>query len=52
MPPQEEASLPPWEEPVTHEADGGIVTCEHCGRHFTLIHLRDGTHQVKPYAPH
>jgi hypothetical protein len=32
--------------------NGGVVTCTHCGHQLTLMHLRDGTHQVKPYSLH
>jgi ParB/RepB/Spo0J family partition protein len=34
------------------EADGGVVTCAYCKHQLPLIHLGDGTHQVKPDSQH
>jgi hypothetical protein len=31
---------------------GGIVTCSCCDQELTLVHLRNGTHQVKRYFIH
>jgi hypothetical protein len=31
---------------------GGIVTCACCEQELTLVHLRNGAHQVKRYAIH
>jgi hypothetical protein len=31
---------------------GGVVTCSCCEQELTLVHLRNGTHQLKRYAIH
>jgi ParB/RepB/Spo0J family partition protein len=46
----EGASIAPREEPASEDAVG-CVMCEHCGHHLTLLHLSDGTHQVKQQHP-
>ena len=35
---------------VATGADGGGVTCAYCEYHLSLVHLHDGTHQVKGYT--
>jgi hypothetical protein len=57
IPPQQETAYPQnvtsdYQEEGTEEADGGVVTCAYCKHQLPLIHLGDGTHQVKPYSLH
>jgi ParB/RepB/Spo0J family partition protein len=34
------------------EKDGGVVTCEYCEHQLPLIHLSDGTHQLRQESMH
>jgi ParB-like chromosome segregation protein Spo0J len=57
IPPQQETAYPQdvpsgYQEEVTEEADGGVVTCAFCKHQLTLSHLSNGTHQLIPQAIH
>jgi ParB/RepB/Spo0J family partition protein len=57
IPPQQDTAIPQdvtsgYQEEVTVEADGGVVTCRYCEHQLSLMHLSDDIHQVKRYAPH